>query len=256
MSKSKDVIKKAKEWNAYVQKQYPIEIETAIQNTLIYDETSFKDENPSKAKRKITLMDKDTTSALFHFAEENPTVLNYADYKYAGGMFLEGSTAQEEALCHQSILFPVLRSFEPSYYAINRLFKNNGLYTNKALFSKGVLFENASKATTMANVLTCASPNWLVAGIYNGASRSENNKAVRERLKWMNKILAKNEVKTFIAGAWGCGVFRQDPVFMARAILDEITYPEHLVLAIPAGRNYDAFKAELDKRDKKKKGKK
>lgn len=54
-------------------------------------------------------------------------------------------------------------------------------------------------------------------------------------------VLAANEVSTFIAGAWGCGVFRQDPEFMAKAMIEELTYPQTLVFAIPKGRNYDAF---------------
>lgn len=58
----------------------------------------------------------------------------------------------------------------------------------------------------------------------------------------MNQILANEGVTTFVAGAWGCGVFRQDPKFVARVLIEELTYPKTVVFAIPAGRNYDAFK--------------
>lgn len=40
-------------------------------------------------------------------------ILNYASYKSPGGFFLEGSPAQEEALCHESILL----AFDGTYYA-------------------------------------------------------------------------------------------------------------------------------------------
>ena len=36
--------------------------------------------------------------------------LNFASYKNPGGQFINGSMAQEESLCHASMLYPVLNS--------------------------------------------------------------------------------------------------------------------------------------------------
>ena len=239
-----DVIEQAAKWNQYVQAAYSDEIVEAIANSKIYS-PEFQPGSPEKRRSRTTLMDIDTVGALFALDEADITVFNYADYKYAGGMFLEGSTAQEEALCHKSILFPVLNSFEDCYYAPNRKDSRGGLFTNRAIFSKNILFEQNSERKKTANVLTCAAPNWGNCK-YNNISKSENNKVIRERLKWINKILADNNVDTFVAGAWGCGVFLQDPKTVAAMMIEEITYPKNLILAIPAGRNYSVFKEVLE----------
>lgn len=236
---SADLTKRAHEWLDYINDKYPQEICDAIRSVIIYN-PDFHYEAPAAVTRRIRLMDTDSVNALFAIDGE-ATVLNFASYKYPGGMFLDGSTAQEEALCHKSTLFPVLSAFDGSYYTPNRAELNRGLYTNRAILSKDILFEQPTGETKTASVLTCASPNWLTAQKYCRVSKSENNKVVRERLKWMNEVLAANEVSTFIAGAWGCGVFRQDPEFMAKAMIEELTYPQTLVFAIPKGRNYDAF---------------
>ena len=36
-------------------------------------------------------------------------VLNFASFKNPGGMFYNGSSAQEESLCHESFLYNVLK---------------------------------------------------------------------------------------------------------------------------------------------------
>lgn len=239
MAFRKDLAARAHEWLEYVTDEYQPEIYSAIRNSTIYS-PDFHAKVPTAPTRRIQLMDTDSVSALFAI-DEDATVLNFASYKYPGGAFLDGSTAQEEALCHKSTLFPILDSFDGSYYAQNRANLNRSLYTNRAIFTPGVVFEMDTDVLKEASVLTCASPNWLTAQKYCQVSKSENNRVARERLKWMNEILAYNEVDTLIAGAWGCGVFRQDPEFMAKAMIEELTYPKTLVFAIPKGRNYDAF---------------
>lgn len=243
-----DLATRAQEWLDYVQDNYPGEIYYSIRNSRIYS-PDFHAETPASPTVR-RLMQTDSVNALFAVTppfvlDGHVTVFNFASYKYPGGMFLDGSTAQEEALCHKSTLFPVLTSFDGAYYAPNRANLNRGLYTNRAIFSEGIIFKQ-EEDTRVADVLTCASPNWLTAQKYCGVSKSENNKVVRERLKWINEVLAANEVSTFIAGAWGCGVFRQDPEFMARAMIEEITAPGEVIFAIPKGNNYNAFEKILD----------
>ena len=45
---------------------------------------------------------------LFDEEKESICALNFASYKNPGGKFMDGSSAQEECLCHESILYEVL----------------------------------------------------------------------------------------------------------------------------------------------------
>lgn len=242
---------RAKNWLDYVEATYSEEIERAIKESKIYSPDS---QLPVAANNRtnIVLAKEDTVGFLFSemyrgIASTHPAILNFASYKYPGGAFLDGSTAQEEALCHESILFPVLDAFDKSFYKPNWKNLNNALYTNRAIYSEDVLFENRETREKMTvDVLTCASPNWRTAGPYKNVSKDENNRVLRERARWMNQILVDRGVDTFVAGAWGCGVFRQDPKFVARVLKEELTYPKTLIFAIPGGRNYDAFREVLE----------
>ena len=50
-------------------------------------------------------------------------------------------------------------------------------------------------------------------------------------------------ISEIILGAWGCGVFKQDPEIVANLFdkyFDETTF-ERVTYAIPAGKNFDVF---------------
>ncbi|WP_371278887.1 TIGR02452 family protein [Anaerostipes sp.] len=84
----------------------------------------------------------DSVSAIFRYAEagKKTVVLNLANYKKAGGMFIQGSRSKEEEyLCHDSYLYNVLTAF-PEYYDWNRQHTNRSLYLNRALYSPDIYF--------------------------------------------------------------------------------------------------------------------
>lgn len=129
--------------------------EDSIQRTIVYGPSSFlAKENPH-----FTLI----VSCLFKKVTEGKTaILNYASYKHPGGYFLGGSPAQEEALCHESNLYPILLSFDNTYYAWNKKNLNRALYLDRALYSPDVVFEKGGKQKK-ADVITCAAPNYRTA---------------------------------------------------------------------------------------------
>ena len=95
----------------------------------------------------------DTVSAIFQYTSEQDgkiAALNFASYKHPGGMFIKGSSAQEESLCHASFLYNVLKEFEDSYYKENRKNLNRSLYTNKALYSPNIKFFNKTSKSLIS----------------------------------------------------------------------------------------------------------
>lgn len=160
----------------------------------------------------------DTVSAVFAYGsgDDKTAVLNFASYKNPGGGFLAGSSAQEEALCMESILYEVLSDhLLADYYDYNNQHKNKALYLNRGLYSPGIVFGRNGKETA-ACVLTVAAPNRKAYLDYiNNASEMENLEVLRDRIRFVSEILNSQGIETAILGAYGCGVFGQDPEVVA-----------------------------------------
>lgn len=179
-------------------------------------------------------------------------VLNFASYKRPGGAYLQGATTQEEALCHESTLYQVISAFQKPYYDYNNSVKNKGLYLNAAIYSPDIIFIRGPQIYK-ADVLTCAAPNWSAASMYGKASRQENLDALVDRVDFMYAVAQQMGVQTLIAGAWGCGVFGQNPETVCQLLVNNPRRPEKLMLAVPAGRNYNVFKEVLDREKERRK---
>jgi uncharacterized protein (TIGR02452 family) len=187
--------------------------------------------------------------------DERICALNFASYKNPGGKFLAGSKAQEEALCATSILYPVLESFQDTYYQINKGALNRGLYFNKAIYSHDITFVDYERQKSFqADVITCAAPNNSVGLKYQSFTAQDNHDALKKRIQFVYNIAASESVDTLVLGAWGCGVFKQDPTEVASLMMQlALKKPpvKNLVFAIPASmydsRNYNAFREQIMK---------
>ena len=190
----------------------------------------------------VVVDDINTVEAIAKYMDGHTAVLNFASYKEPGGKFLEGSMAQEESLCHSSFLYNVLAQCQ-GYYQWNNEHKNRGLYKNRALYSPNVRFFHGEN-TYVADVITCAAPNLSTARKYCDVSPQENTAALNSRIQFLLDIAEREKVDTLILGAWGCGVFGQDPEEVAQIFKNNL--PERnikkVIFAIPAGNNnFEAF---------------
>lgn len=76
---------------------------------------------------------------------ENPdptcrvAVLNFASAINPGGLFLVGSAAQEDMLCHHSLLYPVLAA-QKGHYEYNKKNSKNELFPHTMIYSERVPF--------------------------------------------------------------------------------------------------------------------
>ena len=222
-------------------RKYSNEILASFKLSCIYTRSLAPSEPKEKAVFK--LINTDSVDAILSLApEKNAAVLNFASFKEAGGKFLEGSMAQEESLCHKSFLYNVLREFEQSYYAVNRTMLNKALYHNKALYTPLIKFSDG-KRTRLCDVISCAAPNWTAANKYCHVSPDANLQALTSRIEFVKNIALDNELDTVILGAYGCGVFGQDPNVVARLIKDVFEFSGlEIILAVPGNnQNYKAF---------------
>jgi putative RNA 2'-phosphotransferase len=159
-----------------------------------------------------------TLEALVRLAADGGHVacLNFASARNPGGGFLGGAQAQEESLARSSALYPCQLT-QMSYYERNR-HQRSLLYLDLALWSPLVPFFRDDDgawldAPVLASVITCAAPN---AGALGRNTSTEELRATLERRgRFVFDIARHHGVDTLVLGAWGAGVFRNDPVMVA-----------------------------------------
>jgi len=141
-------------------------------------------------------------------------VLNFASAKNPGGGFLNGSLAQEETLATSSDLYnSQLQARE--FYDANRSCRT-ALYTHNMIYSLGISFirdgrMNLLQSPVYANVLTSPAVN---AGAFyknENGNKSTVIAVMEKRIRYILKILASKNNRAVILGAFGCGVFKNEP---------------------------------------------
>lgn len=233
----------------FVRANYAGAIDTSIRRAQIYTRKPGQEVKTSSFFTQTIpqiVIAEDSVTAVLNAARVSPNkkvaVLNFASYKNPGGAFMQGSRAQEESLCHESTLFPVLEQFEAQFYALNRQNLNRALYTDRALYTPEIIFMR-DEHSAIVDVLTCAAPNFRTATKYNLVTSEDNTRALEKRIEFIFHILADQKVKIFIAGAYGCGVFGQDPTVVAnifKKCSKEIsTDLEQIIYAVPKDRSYN-----------------
>ncbi len=147
---------------------------------------------------------------------KNIVLLNFASGRNAGGGFLRGSKAQEEDLCRCSGLYRCLAK-GPNYYAYNRKYKNY-TYSDNTIYTPNVpWFRKTSKEEPndlfIASVITSPAPN--ASRCKDKTEMGEIENILRQRAGIILAIAQEHGHKNLLLGAWGCGIFANDPVLVA-----------------------------------------
>ncbi|MGF1527656.1 MAG: TIGR02452 family protein [Candidatus Competibacterales bacterium] len=147
-------------------------------------------------------------------------LLNFASARNPGGGFLNGAKAQEEDLARCSGLY-LCQLKQPDYYAANRA-EPSLLYTDHIIYSPRVPWFRIDHRSLLedyfpASVITAPAPN---AGQVLGrdpTAQPEIGRTLRRRAGYVLAVARDNGHRTLLLGAWGCGVFRNDPAVVADA---------------------------------------
>ncbi len=169
--------------------------------------------------------------------------LNFASAKNPGGGFLNGSLAQEEALACASGLYPCLLT-APEFYERNRA-NRSALYLDLTIFSPHVpFFRNDSgrliEKPILASVITSPAPNAGAIAQNEPANLRHAEPTMRRRAQLVLDIAAAHHVDRLVLGAWGCGVFRNDPPIVA-TIFADLLKPSGKFAGVFAGVSFAVF---------------
>ena len=247
-SDKRENARKANEHFRLMNDEYSEEIESSINRSEIYGPEMVPLPEPTEGPGPEFHLVEGFHQDFIRDAELTEDIVcvhNFASYKNPGGMFIKGSSAQEESLCHASTLYNVLSEFE-DYYEWNKEHKERGLYTDRAIYSPDIIFryEDAYHVTSInIDVLTCAAPNAGLMKKYGSFTQDENDTALERRVNFISRILDMRNVHTFITGAWGCGVFNQDPeqIAMLLHMYLQRTNLKEVYFVIPQGYQYKVF---------------
>ncbi|MHA1679567.1 MAG: TIGR02452 family protein [Promethearchaeota archaeon] len=145
--------------------------------------------------------------------------LNFASALHPGGGFKNGSRAQEESLARCSGLYPCIVQ-KKEMYASNLRYKSC-LYTDNMIFSPRVPVFRDDEGSLLdgfyeVSIITAPAVN---AGCVKRNEPHNINKIESTMITRIEKILSiarLHSQKVLVLGAWGCGVFQNDPVDVSR----------------------------------------
>ena len=151
-------------------------------------------------------------------AQADTLCLNFASAKNPGGGFLSGSQAQEESLARASALYPCLTAGR-ELYAFNRS-AGTSLYSDHMIYSPAVPVFRDDDGTLLDEPYKVS---FITAPAVNAGAvrRNEPEKinlilpTMAARLQRVLWVAARHGHATLVLGAWGCGVFENDPSTVA-----------------------------------------
>jgi len=151
-------------------------------------------------------------------------VLNFASAKNPGGGFLNGSMAQEESLASSSALYESLIHCQ-DYYSWHKSHANL-LYSDRMIYTPDcpVFRDDDGRLLDepyLVDFMTSPAPN-IGAMREDSPLRDEVLPVLRERSEKVLAVMANHGCDAVVLGAWGCGVFKNDPDMVAEVFAQHL----------------------------------
>lgn len=161
---------------------------------------------------------------------EHIYLLNFADSIKPGGGYLNGRGSQEETLCRQTLLYPTIR--DNQIYEENKKYGKKG--SNNMIYSAGVFVIRDDKYN-LINEKDRFTVNIISSAAVDNRERIQNSEQLMEdRIRKIVMLAAFESIKekvegkkALILGAFGCGVFNNDPYVIAN-IFAKVLHGENL----------------------------
>jgi uncharacterized protein (TIGR02452 family) len=172
---------------------------------------------------------------------------------------MSGAMAQEEDLCRCSTLYLHLAARRDWYDIMAASTADGDIAADHVLFSRNVqVFRDEQyrlqHPTSWVAVAAAAAPNlseWSVPG--RRARRAEIEQRISRKIERVLRVFLHFDRQNLVLGAWGCGVFQNDPEMVAELFKQHLTSDafkgtfDRVLFAIPAGtsersrKNLNAF---------------
>ena len=208
----------------------------------------------------IDVIDSTTIQAVLdeYKSEGLVTVLNFASAKHPGGGWLRGSMAQEESIASATTLYIPLSQSAGKMYKLNENDPKSGYYQDLIVYTPDVLVLRDDNGELLENsmcisVISVPSVNSGVVYEHAKKKRIDTNYTkkmiqllMESRCTAILKVAAKYDTEVLILGAFGCGVFKNNPndvAWIFSQLLDK-TFGgvfKKVIFAIPNDKNMEVF---------------
>lgn len=199
------------------------DLEAAVSGSRLYRPGDFPNPVTSCPTRPwpgttAEVTEETTLQAAQRLAASDPLCLNFASAKNPGGGFLSGSQAQEESLARSSGLYSCLVPMSEMYDHNRRL--NTCLYSDYMVYSPRVPVFRADDGSLLeapftTSFLTAPAPNAGAVRKNEPGSVGLIRPTMAARMGKILWIAQEQGHSTLVLGAWGCGVFGNEPRMVA-----------------------------------------
>jgi uncharacterized protein (TIGR02452 family) len=223
----------------------------AMARTLLYlPEDQVAAATPIEGRSAVEVTGETTLAAARRLGAD-VACLVFASARNPGGGFLNGAQAQEESLARASALHACQQA-APQFYQDHRQ-QDDLRYSDRVIYSPAVPVFRDDDGTLLSrpylvSFLTAAAPNLAAITARQPDRAATVPDVLGTRVARVLQIAAAHRHRRLVLGAWGCGVFGNDPVVVASAFakaLDQARWFERVVFAVydrqPAKPAYQAF---------------
>ncbi|MGN7763941.1 TIGR02452 family protein [Paenibacillus sp. 22594] len=216
-------------------------VRAAILNTRLYAPEELPQLNETMVEHmkegarqtaKLAVTSESTLAAAYRLVvkegHDQTVCLNFASAKNPGGGFLGGSQAQEESLARASALYLSIAP-KNEMYQYNRG-RKTCLYSHYMIHSPlvPVIRDSQDQLLDEPYLVSFITAPAVNAGVVREREAQEIGMiptVMLERIRYILTVAAENGHKTIVLGAFGCGVFRNNPSEVAewfrQVLLDE-----------------------------------
>ncbi len=218
------------------------EVAAAVAGTRLYlPEDRLPDSTATPVAARISVTDESTLTATRRLGGDLACLV-FASARNPGGGFLNGAQAQEESLARGSALYPCMRA-AGDFYAHHRAHVEL-TYSDRVIYSPDVPVFRDDKGNLLrkpypVSFLTAAAPNLSAIARTQPEHVASVPAILHRRASRVLRVAAAHGHQRLVLGAWGCGVFGNDPTTVARAMhtaLRENPYFTEVLFAVYARR--------------------
>jgi uncharacterized protein (TIGR02452 family) len=158
-------------------------------------------------------------------ADAGVACLVFASARNPGGGFRSGAQAQEESIARSSALYPCQVAAQ-EFYDFHRG-QRDLRYSDRVIYSPGVPVFRDDDGVLLdepysVSFLTAAAPNLGAIRANQPTTAASVPGVLAARAERVLAVAAAHGHRTLVLGAWGCGVFQNDPAVVAATLTAQL----------------------------------